>query len=79
MNRPMNYTVRCATVRPPLQAGWTDPVWGRAEALEVGQFRPESTAHRPQTSARLLYGAEGLHGIFRVQDQYVRCVRTQYL
>jgi len=75
----MNYTVRCATVRPSLRAGWTDPVWGQAETLEVGHFRQESSAHRPQTSARLLYSAEGLHGIFRVQDRYVRCVRTQYL
>ena len=26
----------------------------------------------------MLYDANGLYGIFRVQDRYVRCVRTQY-
>ncbi|HOX56388.1 MAG TPA: carbohydrate-binding family 9-like protein [Candidatus Paceibacterota bacterium] len=75
----MNYTVRAAAVAPALDAEWTDPAWGRAETLEIRHFRPESSSHHPQTSVRLLYVVTGIYGIFRVQDRYVRCVRTQYM
>jgi hypothetical protein len=75
----MTYTVRAMTARPELQAQWADPAWAHAETLELQHFRPESSDHRPQTSARLLYDGSGIHGIFRVQDRYVRCVRTNYM
>ena len=74
----MNYTVQSVAAAPVLQAGWADPIWHRAEMLEIRHFRPEGSDHRPQTSARMLYDAKGLYGTFRVQDRYVRCVRTQY-
>ncbi len=75
----MNYTIPLAGSAPSLDATWSDPAWACAETLEVQHFRLESSDHRPQTSARLLYDARGIYGIFRVQDRYVRCVRTQYL
>ena len=53
-------------------------MWQDVPVLEVAHFRPESSNHRPRTEARLAYDARGLHGIFRVEDQYVRCVRTGY-
>ena len=74
----MNYTVRTAGAAPPFDAQWPNPVWEQAETLEVEHFRPESSDHHPRTSARLLYDARGIHGIFRVQDRYVRCLRTRY-
>jgi len=74
----MNYTVRATAAALDLRAEWPDPAWAHAETLEIQHFRPESSEHHPQTSARLLYDATGIHGIFRVQDRYVRCVRTQY-
>ena len=60
-------------------ADWTDPAWRKAETLEILHFRPESSRHRPRTTARLLYDRRGFHGIFQVRDRYVRCVRTDYL
>ena len=57
---------------------WDHPLWARAETLEVRNFLPESSDHRPRTLARLLHGAEGIHGIFQVHDRYVRCLRTNY-
>ena len=74
----MNYTVRQTAAALPLDAPWADPTWEQAETLQIQHFRPEGSDHRPQASARLLYDARGLHGIFRVQDRYVRCVGTQY-
>lgn len=72
------YRIRFAAQPPALEDDWDSPAWERAETLEVRHFRPESSAHRPRTLARLLYGANGFHGVFRVEDRYVRCVRTDY-
>jgi hypothetical protein len=78
MGKQMEYTARFVSEAPSLNAAWEEPCWQQAEKLEVASFRREGTNHRPQTSARLLYGARGLHGIFRVQDRYVRCLRMDY-
>lgn len=58
---------------------WNHPFWQQAETLEIANFRPEGSSHRPRTRAKLLYSTEGIHGIFCVDDQYVRSVGTQYL
>ena len=73
-----HYLVRKASGEVPLAADWSSAVWANAETLEIRCFRPESGEHRPKTWARLLYDEEGLHGIFRVEDRYVRCVRQNY-
>jgi hypothetical protein len=64
--------------RPPLEAGWDDPAWARAETLELEHFRPEGSAHRPRTRARLLHTGEALVGVFRVEDRWVRSVHTGF-
>jgi len=72
----------CEVRRAPLSMGlsplWEDSGWAGAQTIEVASFRPESSSHRPRTFARLLYDGDGIQGIFRVQDRYVRCVRTRY-
>ena len=74
----MNYSVRSTRVGPRLQAEWSDPVWARAETLEIRHFRPEGSDHRPRTCARLLYVRHGIYGSFLVADRYVRCLRARY-
>lgn len=74
----MNYTIRKAPGAPVPWLDWEHPAWTVAEALELQHFRPEGSDHRPRTFARLLYDAKAIHGIFRVHDRYVRCVRTEY-
>ena len=74
----LNYTIGRAGDAPRLEAQWQDPVWEQAGMLEVEHFRPESSDHHPRTCARLLYDERGIHGLFRVQDRYVRCLRTEY-
>lgn len=75
----ISYRIYPCTSTPALTADWSDPAWRKAETLEIRHFRPESSRHRPRTTARLLYDRRGLHGIFQVRDRYVRCVRTNYL
>jgi hypothetical protein len=74
----VNYTVYPASKPPGLTLDWKAPVWTEAETLVLDHFLPESSAHHPRTSARLLYDGSGIHGIFQVRDQYVRCVHTNY-
>lgn len=74
----MTYTIRSCPAPPLLTADWEDPVWQAAETLQVGNFLPQSSDHHPETFARLLWDANGLHGIFLVRDRYVRCIRSNY-
>ena len=74
----MNYTAHRAGAAPQPDAPCEDPVWEQADTLEIQHFRPESSDHHPRTFARLLYDVFGIRGIFRVEDRYVRCQRTQY-
>jgi hypothetical protein len=73
------FTIRRVEATPPLTAEWSAPVWAGAETLAIENFRPEGSGHCPRTQVRLLYDHRGLHGIFQVQDRYVRCVRTRYM
>ncbi len=75
----MRYTVRYATVGPALKGEWHGEAWAQADTLQISHFRPEGSDHRPRTLARLLWDERGLHGIFQVQDRYVRCVHTGYM
>lgn len=61
-----------------MQGLWDGSVWQNVPVLEVNSFRPESSAHRPQTLCKLLYDQERLYGIFHVDDQYVRCINTGF-
>ncbi|MCX6887217.1 MAG: carbohydrate-binding family 9-like protein [Verrucomicrobia bacterium] len=57
---------------------WADPFWTPASTGEIAVHRPEGSNHQPRTRFKLLHSPDGLHGIFIVQDQFVRCVRTGY-
>ena len=68
----MRALVRAARERPRLEDEWDAASWAGAETLELAHFRPEGSAHRPRTRARLLHTGDGIAGIFRVEDRYVR-------
>lgn len=72
------YPIFPARKRPEFKGLWDGAAWRGAPVLEISNFRPESSDHRPVTQAKLLYGLEGLYGLFRVQDRYVRCVHRRY-
>lgn len=75
----MRYLVRYAENRPRLEGDWGGDAWSQADTLEIADFRPESSDHRPQTLARLLYDKNGFFGIFYVRDQYVRCAHSGHM
>ncbi|TAN40328.1 MAG: hypothetical protein EPN25_08055, partial [Nitrospirae bacterium] len=65
------YLLKRANACPGMDGDWDSPAWAMAETLELTHFRPEGSDHRPRTFVRLLYDAEGISGIFRVEDRYV--------
>ena len=73
-----HYRVRPAAMRPELQGKWDGPAWAEAEMLELTHFRPEGSDHRPKTAVRLLYDHNGVFGVFRVEDRYIRCRHGSY-
>src|SRR4051794_25321308 len=72
------YVVQRVVAPPSLKPDWDAAEWQGADGAEVSHFLRESSAHQPRTLAKLIYTDDGLHGIFRVEDRYVRSVRTKY-
>ncbi len=72
------YVVHHSSVLPENKCDWDDKTWENMPHLELNCFRPESSGHRPITKAKLLYDSKLLKGIFQVQDQYVRCIHTEF-
>ena len=72
------YTVRRAVVPPEHRGAWQGPAWRAAETMRIGAFHPRSSDHHPAVEAALLYDADHLHALFRVQDRYVRSIHTAY-
>lgn len=63
---------------PSLNADWDAPAWGAADTLEISHFLPETKGHRPAASVRALYDQKGIHLIFRVLNDFARCIRMKY-
>ena len=74
----MNYLIRETTQPARLDLDWDNPAWQVAEPLQVDQFRPESSAHRPRTRVRMLHDGRTFHGLFEIHDQFVLSTRTEY-
>ena len=73
-----SYAIYPVRHRPRFDGAWDGPVWKNTGIMEVAHFRPESSDHHPRTQVKMLYGLEGLYGIFRVDDQYVRCIHRRH-
>ncbi len=72
------YTVRRTPEPPSLKGDWDGPIWRQAETGTLDHFVPTSSDHRPKVQFRLLYDAEWIYVLFRVEDRYVRCVETKF-
>lgn len=63
---------------PPATPDAMHEAWRAAEAVQVASFRPESSNHRPHTSVRLLHDDHSIHGLFTVEDRFVRSVHEGF-
>ncbi|MGI6460699.1 MAG: carbohydrate-binding family 9-like protein [Candidatus Hydrogenedentales bacterium] len=69
------YRIQRTRSKPAFDGAGDGPFWHAAPALSIACFHPASSDHRPVTHAKLLYDAEALYVIFRVEDRYVRATR----
>jgi hypothetical protein len=72
------YVITFSAEGPESSGLWDGPVWQAVVPLEIASFRPEGSGHRPRTLCKLLYSALALHGLFKVEDRYVRCIHTGF-
>lgn len=72
------YTIGKVEARPRSDEGWDDAAWSRADPLRLDHFRPEGSGHRPKVDVKLLFDEGRIYVFFRVEDQYVRAIRTEY-
>ncbi|MCX5759741.1 MAG: carbohydrate-binding family 9-like protein [Candidatus Hydrogenedentes bacterium] len=73
-----NYAVSRARTLPEGQGLWDGAAWARAPSLDIAQFHPASSAHRPRVQAKMLYDDTHVYGLFRVEDRYVVCRHEGY-
>jgi hypothetical protein len=78
MTKSVSYDTYPVSFPPEMKGCWDGSAWQSVAALEVANFRSESSSHRPLTTAKLLYSSENLHAIFKVRDRYIRCIRDQF-
>ncbi len=75
----MEYSIPRARVLPDVSAAWDSPSWAQVPPLALTHFRPESKSRHPQVEAKVQFDRETLYVLFRVRDQYVRSVITEYM
>lgn len=78
----LEYTIRRADAPPPSstdwEALWNGPYWQKADTLEVAHWHSLGSDHKPRTQCKVLYDDKGFFLLWRVEDRYVHCTRTQY-
>ena len=74
----MRYIIHWADAPPTYQGHWDDESWSKAETIRIDRFHIRSSAHHPETFAKLLYDDLYLYLRFRVEDCYVRATHTSY-
>jgi len=52
--------------------------WREVQALQIDNFRPEGSDHKPNTRIKLAHDGESLNGHFSVSDNYFQCQQTQF-
>ena len=77
-NDTVPYLIHRVTQPPPLDGDFSAGSWADANTLDVANFHERSGEHHPRVQARVLYGNDGLYVGFHVNDQYVRCVTTEF-
>ncbi len=72
------YTIKRLTSPITLDGNWNKAAWQDHPALHISYYMGSRPSHMPDTQARLGYDDDAIYVIFRVKDQYVRAVATNY-
>lgn len=61
-----------------IDGNWQKPQWQKVKALSINHYMGAIPKFKPETEAKMMYDDEHLYLLFRVQDNYVRCVVQEY-
>ena len=61
-----------------INGSWNKEPWTDVPALTIDHYMGDRPEHQPDVQAKVAYDQEAIYVIFRVKDQYVRCVTKQY-
>ncbi|MBK5193999.1 MAG: carbohydrate-binding family 9-like protein [Flavobacteriaceae bacterium] len=62
-----------------INSDWEKESWKNIPALHVNKHMGEDPDHKPKVQVKVAYDNEAIYVIFRVEDQYVKCIMDQYL
>jgi hypothetical protein len=57
---------------------WEKPAWKDVPPLTINHYMGKKPKHKPKVQAKVAYDEEAIYVIFKVKDQYVRCVTEEY-
>lgn len=77
-SEPQRYEVHRLTEAMKIDGGWDKLQWRSIKPIEIKNYMGEKPEYQPVTQAKVLYDAESIYVIFRVEDQYVRAVAREY-
>ena len=73
------YTLKRTATVPTLNADWDAPVWQQAITDSIDHLVRSDSGFQPKSiKFRLLHDEDAMYGIFRVEDQYVQSVVTEF-
>ncbi len=78
-NKSNMMTYQVKKIKNPIRpdAVWDKRPWKEIKPLTLTNYMGKKPEHFPKTQAKVAYDDEALYVIFRVEDQYVRSVRTK--
>ena len=74
----MEYVITKAAQRPSLKGLWNESAWRPANVIALANFLARSKSRHPRTEAKVVYQDDGLFVFFRVFDNHISCVLTEY-
>ncbi len=72
------YLVQRVSEPPQVDAVWDKPLWQRVPTGILTRNMGQTPLHFPKTEFKMVYDDQALYVIFRVDDQFVRSVSTEY-
>jgi len=75
--KDLEYRVRKTSSPIKIDGNWNKEAWQQAESLTLDYHMGDILKYQPAVEARLLYDSSCIYVIFKVDDQYVRCLTTE--
>jgi hypothetical protein len=72
------YLIKTAKTEPALKGEWDTAPWSEANCIKLEHWVARSSEHHPEVNVKALWNSKGIFVFFKVNDKYVRSIRTDY-